>query len=51
MSQIENLIICSPYVAPSKHWSYNRDNRKFEMISGRRPAGFLIAFDIVPNSL
>ena len=43
MSQIENLIICSPYVAPSKHWSYNRDKRKFEMISGRRPAGFLIA--------
>ena len=43
MSQIENLIICSPYVAPSRHWSYNRDKRKFEMISGRRPAGFLIA--------
>ena len=43
MSQIENLIICSPYVRPSKHWSYNRDKRKFEMISGRRPAGFLIA--------
>ena len=43
MSQIENLIICNPYVTPSKHWSYNRQKRKFELIPGRRPAGFLIA--------
>ena len=43
MSQIENLIICNPYVTPSKHWSYNRQKRKFELTPGRRPAGFLIA--------
>ena len=34
MSQIENLIICNPYVTPSKHWSYNRQKRKFELIPG-----------------
>ena len=43
MSQIENLIICSPFVEPTKHWLFNRERKKFEMISGRRPAGFLIA--------
>ena len=43
MSQIENLIICNPYVTPSKYWSYNREKRKFELTPGRRPAGFLIA--------
>lgn len=43
MSQIENLIICNPYVRPTKHWSYNREKRKFELMPGRRPAGFLIA--------
>ncbi|MDC0217826.1 DEAD/DEAH box helicase family protein [Nitrosopumilus sp.] len=43
MSQIENLIICSPFVEPTKHWLFNRERKKFEMIPGRRPAGFLIA--------
>ena len=43
MSQIENLIICNPYVKPTRHWSYNREKRKFELILGRRQAGFLIA--------
>ena len=43
MSQIENLIICRPYVMPTKHWNYNRERKKFELIPGRRPAGFLIA--------
>jgi len=43
MSQIKNLIICSPFVEPTKHWLFNRERKKFEMISGRRPAGFLIA--------
>jgi len=43
MSEIKNLIICSPFVEPAKHWLFNRERKKFEMISGRRPAGFLIA--------
>ena len=42
-SQIKNLIICSPYTRPTKHWKYNREQRKFEELQGRRPAGFLIA--------
>lgn len=43
MSEIKNLIICNPYEEPSQYWKYNRDKRKFELIPGRRPAGFLIA--------
>ena len=43
MSGIKNLIICGPYEAPSQHWKYDRIKRKFELASGRRPAGFLIA--------
>jgi type III restriction enzyme len=43
MSEIKNLIICSPFVEPTKHWLFKRERKKFEMISGRRPAGFLIA--------
>ena len=43
MSGIDNLIICNPYEMPSKHWKYDRTKRKFELVSGRRPAGFLIA--------
>ena len=42
-SQIDQLIICSPYERPAKHWKYNREQRKFELVEGRRPAGFLIA--------
>jgi len=43
MSRIKNLIICNPYEEPSKHWKYDRAQRKFKKINGRRPAGFLIA--------
>ena len=43
MSEIKNLIICNPFVEPTKHWLFIREKKKFEMISGRRPAGFLIA--------
>ncbi len=43
MSGIKNLIICNPYELPPQHWNYNRQKRKFELVSGRRSAGFLIA--------
>ncbi len=43
MSGIKNLIICNPYKVPSQHWKYNREKIKFELVSDRRPAGFLIA--------
>ncbi len=43
MSGIDNLIICNPYEEPSKHWRYDRNQKKFELMPGRRPAGFLIS--------
>lgn len=43
MFGIENLIVCNPYDAPSQHWRYDRSRRRFDLIEGRRPAGFLIA--------
>ena len=43
MSAIKNLIICNPYEMPSKHWRYDRSKRKFDLVDGRRSAGFLIA--------
>ena len=43
MSGIENLIICGPYEEPSLHWRYDRSKRRFDLVDGRRPAGFLIA--------
>ncbi len=43
IEQIENLIVCSPYDVPSQHWRYDRQRRKFELVDGRRPAGFLMA--------
>ena len=43
MEGIKNLIICGPYEVPSQHWKYDRTKRKFDLISGRRSAGFLIA--------
>lgn len=41
--KIQHLIINSPYREPSKHLKYNREERKFELIDGRRPAGYTIA--------
>jgi len=43
MAGIDSLIICNPYEAPSRHYMYNRAKMKFEPVSGRRPAGFLMA--------
>lgn len=39
----QHLIISSPYEKPSKHLKYNRTERKFELVEGRRPAGYTIA--------
>lgn len=43
MDAIENLIICSPYNKPIKHWKYNRTTKKFKLIFERRPASFIKA--------
>ena len=42
-AEIDNLIICNPYETPTQHWRYDRSRRKFDLVDGRRPAGFLIA--------
>lgn len=41
--KIQHLIINSPYEKPNKHLKYNRAERKFELVEGRRPAGYTIA--------
>ena len=38
-----HLIICSPYETPQQHLSYNREIRKFELVDGRRRAGYIVA--------
>ncbi|MBO8129234.1 MAG: DEAD/DEAH box helicase family protein [Peptococcaceae bacterium] len=40
---IDQLIINSPYEKPTRHWSYNREKREFNLKKGRRPAGYVIA--------
>lgn len=42
-SQIDRLIINSPYVEPGLHWRYDRESRLFELAEGRRPAGYVVA--------
>ncbi|MCF8039816.1 MAG: DEAD/DEAH box helicase family protein [Desulfohalobiaceae bacterium] len=44
-THIDRLIINSPYEEPTSFWQYNRDRRTFSEISGRRPAGYVIASD------
>ncbi|MFS8900283.1 DEAD/DEAH box helicase family protein [Synechococcus sp. H60.2] len=40
---IDRLIINSPYEEPRQHWRYNRETRLFELVGGRRPAGYVVA--------
>ena len=42
-STIDRLIINSPYVEPTQHWSYTRETRSFSLADGRRPAGYVVA--------
>ncbi|MFS8907384.1 BPTD_3080 family restriction endonuclease [Synechococcus sp. OH2] len=43
MATIDRLIINSPYEEPRQHWRYNRETRLFELVEGRRPAGYVVA--------
>jgi type III restriction enzyme len=43
MSYTSELIINSPYEMPTRHLKYIREIRKFEILEGRRPAGYIIA--------
>uniref|UniRef100_A0A7C4RTB6 Type III restriction endonuclease subunit R n=1 Tax=Desulfatirhabdium butyrativorans TaxID=340467 RepID=A0A7C4RTB6_9BACT len=40
---IDRLIINSPYEEPKYHWRYDRETRTFELVEGRRPAGYVVA--------
>ncbi len=40
---IDRLIINSPYEEPQRYWHYDRERRTFELVEGRRPAGYVVA--------
>ncbi len=42
-STIDRLIINSPYEEPARHWRYDRETRTFDLVEGRRPAGYVVA--------
>jgi len=42
-STIDRLIVNSPYEEPHHHWHYDRTTRLFDLVDGRRPAGYVIA--------
>ncbi|MDF0592210.1 DEAD/DEAH box helicase family protein [Methanotrichaceae archaeon M04Ac] len=42
-TQIDTLIINSPYERPSEYWKYDPKTTHFERVAGRRPAGYVIA--------
>ncbi|MCX9013763.1 MAG: DEAD/DEAH box helicase family protein [Candidatus Methanoperedens sp.] len=43
MKTTDHLIINSPYEMPEQHLKYIREIRRFELIDGRRPAGYVVA--------
>lgn len=40
---IDRLIINSPYEEPQRYWRYDRETRTFDLVDGRRPAGYVKA--------
>ncbi len=38
---IDRLIVNSPYEEPQYHWRYDRETRLFDLVDGRRPAGYV----------
>ncbi len=40
---IDRLIINSPYEEPARHWRYDRETRTFDLVEGRRSAGYVVA--------
>jgi type III restriction enzyme len=39
----DHLIINNPYEKPKQHLKYIREIRRFELVDGRRPAGYVVA--------
>ena len=42
-ANIDQLIINSPHQEPIKHWHYDRQTRLFNLVDGRRSAGYVVA--------
>ena len=42
-ASIDRLIINTPYAEPERHWRYERKTRGFDLVEGRRPAGYVVA--------
>ena len=40
---IDRLIINSPYEEPAQHWHYDPETKLFDILPGRRKAGYIIA--------
>jgi len=40
---IDRLIVASPYAEPACHWHYDRTTRTFDLVEGRRKAGYIVA--------
>ena len=40
---INQLIVNSPYEVPAQYWRYDRKTRLFDLVKGRRPAGYVVA--------
>lgn len=40
---IDRLIINSPYEEPTRHWRYEPETRLFDLVEGRRQAGYVVA--------
>jgi type III restriction enzyme len=40
---IDRLIINSPYEEPQRYWRYDHETRTFDLVEGRRPAGYVVA--------
>lgn len=43
MTTTDHLIINSPYEMPEQHLKYIREIRRFQLVEGRRPAGYVVA--------
>lgn len=40
---IDRIIVNSPYTEPARHWRYERETQTFDLVEGRRPAGYVVA--------
>lgn len=48
---IDTLIVNKPFEAPNKYWRYLRETQEFELVEGRRPAGYWKATQRTANNV